>query len=101
MRRVTVVPFGPWVTTVSTGSLVIWRLIAVWAWAAAAAETSAKPAAIVPMGLIAKPPCSGQAMPQRPAGGRVPGATASGAAGGARDTRYLATAWWARRFTPS
>src|SRR5580704_16011331 len=56
MRRVTVVPFGPWVTTVSTGSLVIWRLTAVWAWATAALDASANPTANVPMGLIAKPP---------------------------------------------
>jgi hypothetical protein len=42
---------------------VIWRLTAVWAWATAAPDASAKPSAsvpiptgIVPMGLIAKPP---------------------------------------------
>ena len=61
MRRVTAVPLGPWVTTVSTGSLVIWRVTAVWAWAIAVPDASAKPNATVPMrlvprGLIAKPP---------------------------------------------
>src|SRR5712672_2424217 len=73
MRRVTAVPPGPWVTTVSTGSLVIWRETAVCACATAVPDTSAKPAAKVPMSLIAKPPSAVSARAQRGAGGAVPG----------------------------
>ncbi len=81
MRRVTAAPFGPWVMTVSTGSLVIWRVTAVWAWATAAPDTSAKPVAIVlaivPMGLIAKPPVLAKQCPNASQAARFRGTTRS------------------------